>query len=217
MMPDPVLTGKMIRLLGRLYPGRAMVDFGTAEDTLIATLLSARTRDEQVLAVYPGLRKAFPRLLDLARAEPDEIATLISSIGLYRQKAKAIHLLAKKLLNEFGGEVPKTMEELITLPGVGRKTASCVLWYAFGIPAVAVDTHVFRITRRLGWAKKYDVREVEEELKRMVPKALWGEMNRVFVQFGRTRCLSRNPRCATCPLVAQCPTGQKRLKEKLLP
>ncbi len=216
MRPDPVVTGKMIRLLGKRYPGKAMVDFGTAEDTLIATLLSARTRDEQVLAVYPGLRKAFPRLLDLARAEPDEIAASISSIGLYRQKAKAVHLLAKKLLNEFEGEVPKTMEELVTLPGVGRKTASCVLWYAFGIPAVAVDTHVFRITRRLGWTKKSDVREVEEELKCVVPKALWGEMNRVFVQFGRTRCLPRNPRCAECPLVSQCPTGKKRLKEKRL-
>lgn len=186
-----------------------MVDFGTAEDTLIATLLSARTRDEQVIAVYPGLRAAFPRLQDLADASVEAIASKIHAVGFYRTKARAIKSLARLLLEKYHGRVPKTLEELVELPGVGRKTASCVLWYAFGIPAIAVDTHVFRLAHRLGWVKGKAPEVVEGELAEVVPRALWGEMNRLFVQFGRTLCLPGRPRCYTCPVADLCPYPHK--------
>ncbi len=205
---DPRLLQKRTRAvltrLQKIYRNKAMVDFGAAEDTLIATLLSARTRDEQVIAVYPGLRKEFPHLQDLAAAPVEAIAEKIHAVGFYHAKARAIKGLAALLLEKHQGKVPRTMEELIELPGVGRKTASCVLWYAFGIPAIAVDTHVFRLAHRLGWVRGKTVEEVELELAKIVPRTLWGEMNRLFVQFGRTRCLPGRPRCYECPVADLC-------------
>lgn len=198
-----------LRLLSQAFPGKAMVDFGTAEDTLIATLLSARTRDEQVLAVYPGLRKRFPTLSDLAYAPWQEIASAIARIGLYQTKAKAVKGLAEMLLNRFQGHVPRTMEELTLLPGVGRKTASCVLAYAFRIPAIAVDTHVFRIAHRLGWATGRTPEAVEETLKQLFPQEDWIEINRMGVKFGRKICLPGRPRCWQCPVQHLCPYKPK--------
>lgn len=202
----------LIRVLGTQFPQKAMVDFGAPEDTLIATLLSARTRDEQVMAVYGPLRKRFPRLLDLAEATQAQLERALGTIGLFRAKAKAVRLLAAQLLDQHGGKVPTTMEELVQLPGVGRKTASCVLWYAFGIPAMAVDTHVFRIAHRLGWATSTTAEGVEKELKAYLPKAIWGEVNRVFVQFGRTICKPGLPRCEACPARDVCPYARARLR-----
>ena len=200
---------QIIHMLDKLYPEKGMVDFGNAEDTLIATLLSARTTDKQVVKVYPDFRKQFPTLKDLAEAKVSDIAKPIATIGLYRNKAKAIKGLANKLLNEHGGGVPKTMEELIELPGVGRKTASCVLWYAFRIPAVAVDTHVFRIAHRLGWVKGKSPQVVERELKALVPKKEWGKINRSFVHFGRDTCKAIKPECWRCPVKSLCPYKNK--------
>ncbi len=201
--------------LQKIYRNKAMVDFGTAEDTLIATLLSARTRDEQVIAAYPGLRAAFPRLQDLAQAPVEAIAAKIRTVGFFHAKARAIKGLARILLEEYQGQVPRTMEELVELPGVGRKTASCVLWYAFGLPAIAVDTHVFRLAHRLGWARGRTPEEVERELAKVVPRALWGEMNRVFVQFGRTLCVPGRPRCYACPVADLCPYPDKTKRATL--
>lgn len=195
---------KVIRILDKRYPDKGMVDLGNPEDTLIATLLSARTTDKQVIKAYPGFRKKFPHLSDLAKAHVSSIAKAISTIGLYKNKAKAIKGLATILIRDYHGRVPNTMEDLMRLPGVGRKTASCVLWYAFKKPAVAVDTHVFRITRRLGWAKGRTPERVEEELKQLVPKSQWGKINRAFVQFGRDICKSRRPECWRCPVRDQC-------------
>lgn len=195
--------------LQKTFRSPGMMDFGSAEDRLIATLLSARTRDEQVLKVYPGLRKAFPRLQDLASASILSIEKQIRSIGFFHTKARAIKKLAQMVMEKHDGRVPKTMKELTELPGVGRKTASCVLWYAFGIPAIAVDTHVFRITHRLGWVKGKTPEQVEEELRKNVPEKLWGEMNRVFVQFGRAICTPGKPRCFACPVKDLCPYRPK--------
>jgi endonuclease-3 len=200
---------KALRLLSQAFPGKAMVDFGTAEDTLIATLLSARTRDEQVISVYPDLRNKFRTLQDLADASWQEIATTIARIGLYQNKAKAVNALARMLLDQFKGKVPKTMEELVLLPGVGRKTASCVLAYAFKIPAIAVDTHVFRIAHRLGWAKGDTPEIVEEELKQLFQRTYWIEINRMGVKFGRTICIPGRPRCWQCPVRRLCPYEPK--------
>lgn len=214
----PVATAvELIHVLGKQFPHKAMVDFGTSEDTLIATLLSARTRDEQVIAVYHPLRKRFPRLHDLAEATQAQLERALGSMGLYRSKAKAVRLLAAQLLDQYAGKVPNTMEDLIRLPGVGRKTASCVLWYAFGIPAMAVDTHVFRIAHRLGWVRGKTPEEVERELQLYLPKAIWGEVNRVFVQFGRTICKPGVPRCEICPARDVCPYARARRRGTMSP
>ncbi len=207
---------QIIQALMRRYAAKGMVDFGNPEDTLIATLLSARTRDEQVLKVYPGLRKTFPTLKHLARANVKDIAEKISSIGLYRNKAKAIKSLASRIISVYGGKVPSTMDDLLTLPGVGRKTASCVLWYGFGKPAMAVDTHVFRIAHRLGWAKGKTPEKVEQELIDLVPKKLWGELNRTFVQFGRDVCRPGTPQCWRCPVAKWCAFEPKTKNIKTL-
>lgn len=205
----------IIQTLSQRYPGKAMVDFGTPEDTLIATLLSARTRDEQVLQVYGPLRQRFPALRDLARASVQDLERSLGTIGLFRSKAKAVRTLAQQLIERHDGRVPATMTELVELAGVGRKTASCVLWYAFGIPAMAVDTHVYRIARRLGWAKGATPERVESELKAYLPEALWGEVNRVFVRFGREFCRSQTPRCSACPARNDCPYAKRSARGTL--
>lgn len=207
-------AGRIIQALIKHYPAKGMVDLGTPEDTLIATLLSARTRDEQVLKVYPKLRKAFPTLQAFAKADARKIASYISSIGLYKNKAKFIKALAIRVIEVYGGQVPNRLEDLVTLPGVGRKTASCVLWYGFGIPAVAVDTHVFRISHRLGWARGKTPETVEQELMVLVPKRCWGDMNRVFVQFGREICKSGRPDCFRCPVAKWCAFRPKTAEPK---
>jgi endonuclease-3 len=202
----------VLKKLTKRYTDPAMIDFGNAEDTLIATLLSARTTDAQVVKVYPGLRQTFPTLQSFAVASEADITKAISTIGLNRQKAKAIKALSRILLTTYGGKVPRTMEELIELPGVGRKTASCVLSYAYNIPAIAVDTHVFRITKRLGWAKGNNVLTVESELRKTVPEKLWNGINRAFVPFGREFCKAGKPICASCPVREHCAYPQKTNK-----
>ncbi len=199
-------------LLKKRYTEKIMVDLGNPEDTLLATLLSARTRDEQVLKIYPAFRKRFPSWGSLVNADVRQIAQMISTIGLYKNKAKAIHALARKILDEFQGRVPQTMEKLVTLPGVGRKTASCVLAYAFHKPAIAVDTHVFRITHRLGWAKGKNPDQVEQELAKLLPKKDWITINQTMVPFGREICQPGTPKCYLCPIAKQCAFKPKTKK-----
>lgn len=194
----------VLKTLDQKYPGKGMMDFGNPEDTLIATLLSARTTDVQVLRVYPTLRKRYPTFKALAEADTREMGKIIKSIGFYNAKARNVKKLAKVLLDEFGGKVPHTMEELVRLPGVGRKTASCVLTYAFAIPAIAVDTHVYRIVHRLGWAKGKTVEQVEQELRELIPEKYWIGLNRSLVQFGRDVCRAPKPQCWRCPVAKWC-------------
>lgn len=197
-------ASKVVRILRKKYPAKGMVDMGNPEDTLLATLMSARTTDVQVLRIYSAFRKKFPTWSSLAEAKTEEIAKMISSIGLYRSKTKAIKALARMILEDFNGRVPKTIEELVTLPGVGRKTASCVLWYGYGIPAMAVDTHVFRIAHRLGWTKGKTAEHVERDLIEGIPTKDWGDVNRTFVQFGRDICRPGTPQCWRCPVAQWC-------------
>jgi endonuclease-3 len=195
---------RAVTLLSKRYRNKPMVDLGRAEDTLFATVLSARTRDEQVLKVYPSFRKRFPTLASVAKADVGQIAAAIATIGLYRNKAKSLKALATALIERHKGRVPKTMEELVALPGVGRKTASCVLSFAFGLPAVAVDTHVFRIAHRLGWTKGRTPEAVESDIKTLVPEKWWSEVNRTFVPFGRDVCRPGKPQCWRCPVATLC-------------
>lgn len=203
------VASRVVEVLSKAYPGRGMMDMKKAEDTLIATLLSARTTDVQVLRVYPTLRKRYPTLKALAEADISEMGNIIHSIGFYNAKAKNVKALARKLLDEFDGKVPRTLEELVTLPGVGRKTASCVLTYAFQIPAIAVDTHVFRIVHRLGWAKGKTAEQVEWELRALIPEDQWIDVNRSLVQFGRDICKPGRPECYRCPVAKWCPYPKK--------
>lgn len=147
----------------------------------------------------------------------EELQNDIRSIGLYRNKAKNIQALCEKLINEFNGEIPKTREELVTLPGVGRKTANVVLSVAFNIPALAVDTHVERVTKRLGLCRLKDsVLEVEETIMKKTPKERWSKTHHQLIFFGRYHCKAQNPQCQKCPLLDVCREGQKRLKKGLV-
>lgn len=209
-------TRKVIEILKKHFPGKGAVELDRAEDVLLATVLSARTRDEQVLKVYPKLRRRFPTLKVLARAKESAIAEELKEIGLYRAKAKAMKGIAKALLERHGGNVPSVRDALVSLPGVGRKTANCVLCYAFKVPAIAVDTHVHRIANRLGWVKTRRPEDTEQALMRLIPKGLWLHVNRVFVQFGRAVCLPRRPKCYVCPVRKWCRYPHKTLRPKHL-
>jgi len=211
-MPTTATVRKAIAALKKAFPGKGAVELDRPEDVLLATVLSARTRDEQVLKVYPKLRAAFPKLEDLAAAGTSAIEKPLSEIGLFRAKARAMKGIARSLIRKHGGEVPRTREELIALPGVGRKTANCVLCYAFRKPAIAVDTHVHRIANRMGWVRTKDVEATEEALMRLIPKDLWLHVNRVFVQFGRNVCVPGRPRCWKCPVARSCAFPDKNLK-----
>ncbi len=216
-MPTTSQTAvQVIRALTKRYTKKADMDMGIPADTLLGTLMSARTTDTQVLAAFPSFRKRFPTWKKLAQAPVSEIGKSINTIGLYRSKAKAIKGLAQMILTDFHGEVPKTIDELVTLPGVGRKTASCVLAYAYHIPAIAVDTHVFRITHRLGWTTGKTPEKVEQDLRRLVPERLWIDINHTMVQFGRDICTGgKKPKCWMCPVAKWCayPNKTERPKE----
>ena len=200
---------KTLKVLKKIYTKRGDMDLGSPENTLLGTLMSAQTTDVQVLRVFPGFRKKFPSWSSLARADVRSIERTISTIGLYRAKAKSLKGLAQMILADFDGKVPQTIEELIRLPGVGRKTASVVLSCAFNQPAVAVDTHVFRVTRRLGWTTKMTPEKVERDVQELIPKPLWSDVNRTMVQFGRDVCKGGTPQCWRCPVAEWCSYSPK--------
>lgn len=176
---------------------------------LIKTILSQRTRDENTDEASGRLFEAgYDTPEKLASASPEDLYDLIRPAGMYRQKAERIIEVSKKIVEKFNGRVPDTLEELTSLPGVGRKTANIVLYVSFGKPALAVDTHVHRISNRLGWVKTKTPEQTEMELMKILPKELWGPINGSMVEFGRRICLPRNPRCSECPLRGDCPSFQ---------
>jgi endonuclease III len=202
-------------MLRECFPESGALDIGTSFQMLVAVVLSARTKDEQVLLALPGLFTAFPDVACMAAATPDEVSRCISHIGLYKNKAKFLVALARKLQDEFSGEVPRTVVELVTLPGVGRKTASVLLSARFATPAIAVDTHVFRITQRLGWAKAASVFLLEQKLLRVVPRDVQSLVNTTMVPFGRAICIPGKPRCWACPVQELCAYRQKNVERPL--
>lgn len=180
---------------------------------LIAVILSAQATDVSVNKATPALFAAYPTAEALAEAPIEDIIEKIKTIGLYRNKAKNIKACAQMLLDKFSGQVPATREELIQLPGVGRKTANVVLGDAFGVPAIAVDTHVERVSKRLRICKlNASVTEVEATLMRKVPKELWVKTHHTLILFGRYHCTARAPKCTVCPLLDLCQDGKDRLK-----
>ncbi|MBM7711834.1 endonuclease III [Enterococcus xiangfangensis] len=180
---------------------------------LIAVILSAQATDVSVNKATPALFAAYPTPEALAQAPLEDIMIKIKTIGLYRNKAKNIKACAQMLLDSYGGIVPASREELIKLPGVGRKTANVVLGDAFGVPAIAVDTHVERVTKRLRICKlNASVTEVEATLMRKIPKELWVKSHHTLIFFGRYHCTARAPKCEICPLLEMCQDGKDRLK-----
>lgn len=183
----------------------------------IATLLSAQCTDALVNRVTKSLFQKYKTPEDYLAVPLEELQNDIRSIGLYRNKAKNIQSLCQKLLTEFNGEIPQSREQLVTLPGVGRKTANVVLSVAFGIPALAVDTHVERVTKRLGLCRLKDsVLEVEETVMKKTPMENWSKTHHQLIFFGRYHCKAQNPQCHICPLLDLCREGQKRLKKGLV-
>ena len=170
---------------------------------LVAALLSSRTRDEATVNAVQNLFSRVKGPEDLLKLTEEEIAELIKGVGFYRLKARRLKELAKKLVEEYNSEVPLSFEELVKLPGIGRKSANVVLAYS-GIPAIPVDTHVHRIANRLGWVKTIKPEETEEELKKLFPVELWGKVNKAMVGFGQTVCKPQKPLCDECP-VEDCP------------
>ncbi|HXW66909.1 MAG TPA: endonuclease III [Thermoplasmata archaeon] len=182
-----------------------------AEDpfqVLIGTILSQRTRDENTDVASARLFAAFPDAGSLAAARPQEIEPLIRVTGFYRTKARAIRATAEQIRSRFGGVVPRTFEELVSLPGVGPKTANCVLVFGYGIPAIPVDTHVHRIANRLGVVATRTPEETEARLREVVPPRYWIPLNPLLVQHGQNLCRPIGPRCPVCPIAEVCATGR---------
>lgn len=217
----PRLTKKrrallILERLKALYPeAPCSLDYDNPLQLLIATMLSAQCTDARVNIVTPDLFERFPTVTDYAEADVGEIETYIKSTGFYRNKAKNIRATCEKLVTQFGGEVPQSMDELTSLPGVARKTANVVLAHAFGINAgVTVDTHVKRITNRLGLTKHDAPVKIEQDLMKLLPQPDWENWSIRLVYHGRAVCDARNPRCDRCQLIDWCPSGPKLIKQK---
>ena len=173
---------------------------------LIATILSARTRDSSTEEVTKNLFSRYKTSREIANAPIEILEKLVHKAGFYKVKAARIKEVSRIILEDFMGEVPRDFNELVSLPGVGAKTANCVLVYAFKVPAIPVDTHVHRIPNRLGWIKTSKPEQTEEKLKKILPKSQWIRVNRLFVRFGQEICLPVHPKCDSCSLNEICPT-----------
>jgi endonuclease-3 len=193
-------------LAGR-YP-EALEDGDEPEDpfrVLISTILSAQTTDRAVELIAPALFSRFPTSRALARAPAGEVEAVIHPTGFFHAKARHIIAASRTLVRDFGGKVPRAMDRLLTLPGVGRKTANIVLARAFRVnEGIAVDTHVRRISRRIGLSDETDPDRIERDLTSLYPRELWGSINFLFITHGRTLCTARNPRCPECPVRRDC-------------
>ena len=206
-------TIEAVQTMGDLFPdAHCELNHRNAFELLIATILSAQATDVGVNKVTPKLFERFPTPAHLAAASEESVIECIQSLGLYRSKAKNIRLCAQQLLERFNGEVPQSREELVSLAGVGRKTANVVMSVAFNIPAFAVDTHVERISKRLQICRQKDsVLEVEETLCRKIPKELWSRAHHWMIFFGRYHCIARKPKCHECPLLEMCAFGKREV------
>ena len=195
------------RGLAAHYPAaRCELDFTTPFELLVATVLSAQTTDIRVNLVTPGVFARYPDATALAAADRTELEEMIRSTGFFRAKAASVTALAQRLVHDFGGEVPARMVDLVTLPGVGRKTANVVLGNAFGIPGITVDTHVGRLSRRFGWTGDDDPVKVEQDVAELFEKRDWTMLSHRLIFHGRRTCHARRPACGACPVAAQCPS-----------
>ncbi|MED7947948.1 endonuclease III [Kitasatospora sp. NPDC058406] len=194
------------RELAELYPyAHPELDFDNPFELLVATVLSAQTTDLRVNQTTPALFAKYPSPEDMAAADPAELEEIIRPTGFFRNKARSLIGLSIALRDEFGGEVPGRLEDLVTLPGVGRKTANVVLGNAFGVPGITVDTHFGRLSRRFGWTAEEDPVKVEAVVAEIFPKSEWTMLSHRVVFHGRRICHSRKPACGACPIAPLCP------------
>ncbi|WP_159150000.1 endonuclease III, partial [Clostridium neonatale] len=194
-------TKKIVEILKETYPdAKCELNYETPLQLLVATILSAQTTDKKVNEVTEGLFKDYPDLDAFLTITNDELEERIKQIGLYRNKAKNLIMMFNQVKEKFNGEVPQTMEGITSLAGAGRKTANVVLSNAFGVPSIAVDTHVFRVSNRLGLVNSESVLEVEKQLQKELPKKEWSLMHHMLIFHGRRCCTARNPKCSECPL-----------------
>ncbi|HTS74663.1 MAG TPA: endonuclease III, partial [Bryobacteraceae bacterium] len=197
---------KILATLDKMYPGATCaLHHSNAWELLVATILSAQCTDKRVNEVTPGLFKKYPTIRDFANANQAELAQDIRSTGFFNNKSKSVIGAAKKILTDFGGEVPRNIDDLLTVPGAARKTANVVLGTAFGIASgVVVDTHVQRIAQRLDLTKEGDPKKIEQDLMKTIPKNKWILFSHQIILHGRALCIARNPRCAECGLDPLC-------------
>ncbi|OHB62001.1 MAG: endonuclease III [Planctomycetes bacterium RBG_13_60_9] len=199
---------KILPILKKTYPQATVaLHFGNPLELLIATILSAQCTDVRVNLVTPELFQKYRSAEDWARTDLKDIEQDIRTCGFYHNKAISIKGAATRIAGEFGGKVPDTMDELVTLPGVGRKTANCVLGNAFGRPAIMCDTHVIRLSRRLQLSENSDPVKLEFDLADIVPKKDWTLFSHLLILHGRNICIARKPKCPVCPIAEHCPAA----------
>ena len=204
-MDKPGKARKILDILGREFPNpRSALLFSNPFELLIATILSAQATDKLINSVTPALFRKYRDAGAYARADLKEIEEDLRRVNFFRNKARNIRNCTIKLVKDFGGKVPSTLDELTTLPGVGRKTANIVLGNAFGKNALAVDTHVKRVSRRLGLARSDDPDDIEGELSALIPEDRWTVTTHLFILHGRKTCTARNPKCGICPVREYC-------------
>ena len=195
------------RILSKTYPEiRCELDFKNPLELIVATVLSAQCTDKRVNTITPALFKKYKTAKAYAGADIHKLEELVFQTGFYRAKARHLKGIGIKLVEEFNGEVPSTLEELITLPGVGRKTANVVLGHAFDIPGITVDTHFGRLSRRFGWTKEMDPVKVERIVGELIPQKEWTNLSQRMIWHGRRICHSRKPACGACPVAKICPS-----------
>jgi len=202
---------KILTLLDQMYPGvTCALHHSNAWELLVATILSAQCTDKRVNMVTPGLFRKYPTIQDFASVKQEELAQDIRSTGFFNNKSKSVIGAARKILSDFGGEIPRDIDQLLTVPGAARKTANVVLGTAFGIASgVVVDTHVQRISRRLDLTKEADPVKIEKDLMKILPKERWILFSHQIIHHGRALCIARNPRCAECRLEPLCYSKDK--------
>ncbi len=206
---------KIIKILSREFPDvRVPLRYSTPFELLIATILAAQCTDVKVNEVTETLFKKYRSPKAYAEADLNEIEEDIRPTGFYRNKAKSIKKCCQRLVTTFKGKVPDSLDELLTLSGVGRKTANVVLGNAFGIPGVIVDRHVQRVSRRIGLTENEDPTKIEYDLMEVAPKKEWTHLSNLFTWHGRKTCLARNPLCPICPILRYCEYGSKRILER---
>ncbi len=208
-------TKIILDILKELYPdAHCELNHSSAFQLLVATILSAQTTDKKVNEITEKLFIDYPDVDSFLTLSINELEDKIRKIGLYRNKAKNILIMCNQLKNNFNGEVPDNMDDLVTLAGAGRKTANVVLSNAFGVPSIAVDTHVFRVANRLALADSDNVLEVEKQLQKELPKKEWSLTHHLLIFHGRRCCIARNPKCDECPLSNRCKYYKEVVKSK---
>lgn len=201
-------AARIVRGLFAAHPdARCELEHSTPYELLVATILSAQCTDKRVNAVTPGLFARYPTVREMAGADIEDVETRIHSTGFYRNKAKSLVSMAQAVVRDHGGEIPSTLDQLVGLPGVGRKTANVVLGNAFGIPGMVVDTHVGRISRRLGLTRETDPVKVERDLTALVDPEHWTALAHAMIFHGRRVCAARKPACGQCSIREDCPSA----------